>query len=452
MTGSPSGYRHATSKRRTALAGMAALVGTPMLGGAGSRSSTLTSGHGSQGLRELLGDGAISVIACGAIGDGIHDDTDAFLKACAETPVNGVVLVPRSRAAYKLRRTIPLASRSLIGSGWPILAVSTTDPEMDLVRVDTQGGSYDDWHQSSVLCGLILSASSQGRDLVCIAGANAPQLRDLRLIGAGRDGLHVEGTTTGSWTESLCAINIFGSGSRRDNFHLAIHEEADESFINQTTFLNCKSRGPGRYALACINRSRHGSDNAKISELSWINGELDGSGAAADDIVMLETQGPGIIEYVSFYDVAIEDVNARHPGYAVKLDPTNGGRIQNVHMRGCIPYGVGSGASNSDDVSEATSSKVPAGRAADEYGQTRLLQTNEAMAIGKAPDAGLLKVFAMGSTGSAHPVLCEWTVFGDAIAVLSAVGCELSIAQHTLVITNTFADPVTFKWRVHGMG
>lgn len=396
---------------------------------------------------QLLGYGVSNVLAAGAAGDGVHDDTPAFQRAIAGTPLNGVILVPRPQKAYRVTRPITLASRSLVGIGWPIIVFEPANPTMDLVEISVETGTYDDWHQGGLVSSLILAASGKGRDLVRILGSNAPQLRDLRLIGAGRDGLHVEGVSDGSWTESLSASNVFVSGSGRDNFHLAVPEHHSVTFVNQSTFLNCKSRAPGRYALACVNRSRRGDANCKISEISWINGELDGSGGDADDIVLLQTLGPGAVECLNFYDVAIEDDHVAHKGYAIKADAQGGGRVGPVYTHDCIAYGAAGGlfsgggelAVRGDQNFGAVSSRLCSSN-----GRTAVLASTEVAVIAATNPDAVLKVFV--SAAAPLRAYGEWTVFGGIVSPVASTACALAADNYNLLVANHSDRSAEFDW------
>lgn len=460
--GSPGDAAQPERGRRTLASLLMTLAATP-LGLRGTRAAARPA-EAAQGLSGVgaLGIGAVSVLSCGAVGDGVHDDTEGFLRACAAAPLNGVVLVPRTRGSYRVRREIPLASRSLVGIGWPVIALDAANDATDLLRISVESGTYDRWHQGGTVGGLVLDGKGRGRDLIRVAGADSPQLRDLRLFGAGRDGLHVEGAARESWTESLNAMNVFISSSGRDNFHLAIPPELDFTFVNQTTFVNCKSRTPGRHALACVNGSREGGDNSKISELSWINGELDGTEARADDIVLLQSTGPGVVEWINFYDVAIEDGRAAHRGFAIRADARGRGTVGPVQTSGCIAYGAAGGLLNLDGVAgqgaldAADSNRVGTRRAGNQVtsGRTAPLERGQGDAISATAPGLLLKVFAAATQDGGPPrkQFGEWTVFGDAVVAVTEVGCTLAASNGRLMLGNAARSPSSLEWHVQAVG
>jgi hypothetical protein len=286
----------------------------------------------------IFGSKARNVMDYGAVGNGVTNDAPAFQTAFNATPENGVVIVPGTNAFYRINSTIRLpASRSLRGFGWPILELNNKNSAVDLLIVES--GLYDDQYFGAVIDGILLraNASGRGRDLIRINGGDHVKLSDLRLLMAGRDGIHIEPNEADSWTENFHAERVYVDSCRRDAFNITTSNFSGV-FINQSTFIQCESRSAGRYALALINNDNKGE--AKISALNWFNGELDATGGSAADVVFLQSTAGRPVEHIIFENCAIEDMNEAHSGHAIGISGSNVGPVATFL---CISFGVNQG-------------------------------------------------------------------------------------------------------------
>lgn len=88
-------------------------------------------------LEAILNDGFVSVKSYGAVGDGVADDSQAFIDALAE---NRTVVVPPG--TYELTGSIPVEGR-LIGLGRPQLNISAAVSGDQGLYINTSGASID---------------------------------------------------------------------------------------------------------------------------------------------------------------------------------------------------------------------------------------------------------------------------------------------------------------------
>lgn len=139
--------------------------------------------------------GSVSVVDFGAVGDGSHDDTDAFRQALEQ---GTVVLVPPARRAYRLSRSLRLTrpGQRLIGSGPASRIVQSGEGRDSSIFVT----EHDD-------CGFVALALSPGGSIgsltegwaIVLSGAERCLVQDCHISRMRRGGVML-------WDASDCRV------------------------------------------------------------------------------------------------------------------------------------------------------------------------------------------------------------------------------------------------------
>lgn len=407
-------------------------------------------------MRDRTGGSAMAAVTeFGAVADAATDCTVAFTKALEAVGTNGVVLVPQGAKPYRIGGTVLVVNRSLVGVGQPQLRHDPAGPASDCIALSNPINT--NLSRGSTLANMILIGPGKGKggDLIRVSAGDFVRIHNLLADQAGRDGLHVEGDADHHWTENLSCLEVKVTGAGRDSFHFRVPPSYRNVFINQAVMVNCESRYPARYALALVNDSGIGGGDAKISGFTWLNGELDGSGDDAADIVLLQTDSVGQVESISFYDVAIEDTSNRRKGYAIRVVRNREGRIGPLNVHNCIFYGTASGAVSSlVDLSgydidfmangHPGSSRLVS-RLCSAYGETKMVPTGASEPIYRVSLKAVTKVFVTAINDDATYYL-EATVFNGA-HLQTIVGSKISASlKDGMIVLHNGGAPQTFCW------
>jgi hypothetical protein len=298
-----------------------------------------------------------SVVEYGADPTGERDSTAAFnaaLKAAANvvapggdgSGTNTCVSVPPTdggKSGYLISGTIELRNMCLKSTGglvWIRFAPRNENVDLfDLYApfngdVSSNGGELAGFQ-------IIHPGPIKGRDDIRVASGNHTQIRDIVSDGAGRDCFHAEPGFSNGWIESLDVENVTCWHAGRDSFNFTLPDGVKQIFITQTTMRNDTSRVPGRAAVTLDSENQQ-NGNFKISSWAWEGGEIDcssGSSANCVDLIQASNSPHQPLEDVNFFNVAIEDGDNKHRGYAVGVSKTGTAGVGPVNMIGTISYG-----------------------------------------------------------------------------------------------------------------
>ncbi len=281
----------------------------------------------------------IDVTAFGAIGNGITDDTAAFINAIAANP-GGAVFIPYTPTGYSLTGNITFAgtgkAKTIIGESYVKLNFTGLDTSTDAVTMnfDTlasiSGVTIDMGNSTTVY--------TNGRDGLRLNGGEWPRV-DVQILNAGRDAFHYEPIANGGWLENLRAdIRAWNMG--RDGIHLNV-ANFNSIFANELHFQNLEIRQWKRNAVrAEVNNTVYGA--AKISNVAFPKLNFDAKRLAAD----LDSQDIFYFKYTSgallggLYDAwtigngGIENTTALMTGHVIS--PQTGATVRNLKVEGPV--------------------------------------------------------------------------------------------------------------------
>ncbi len=299
----------------------------------------------------------VSVIDYGADPTGKRDSTAAFnaaLKAAANvvapggdgSGTNTCVTVPPSvggDTGYLITGPIELRNMCLKSTGglvWIRFAPNSANTDLFTLYAPFNG---DTTSNGGELAGfqIVHPGPIKGRDDIRVASGNHTQIYNVLSVGAGRDCFHAEPGFSNGWIESLYVENVTCWHAGRDSFNFTVADGMSQVFITQTTMKNDTSRMPGRAAITLDSENQQ-NGNFKISSWAWEGGELDcssGSSANCVDLIQASNSPQQPLEDINFFNVAIEDGNDKHSGYAVGVTKKGRASVGPVNMIGTISYG-----------------------------------------------------------------------------------------------------------------
>jgi hypothetical protein len=349
----------------------------------------------------------ISVLDYGADPTGNRDSTAAFraaLKNAAASVAPGgdgsgtntCVTVPPTeggRTGYLISGTIELRNMCLKSTGGLVwIRFAPRDDKTDLFDLYAPFNG-DVKSNGSELAGfqIIHPGRVKGRDDIRVASGNHTQIRDIISEGAGRDCFHAEPGFSNGWIESLDVENVTCWHAGRDSFNFTVPDGETQVFITQTTMKNDTSRVPGRAAVTLDSENQQ-NGNFKISSWAWEGGELDctrGSSANCVDLIQASNSPHQPLEDINFFNVAIEDGDNKHSGYAVGVTKTGTAAVGPVNMIGTIAYGERRGDLDTRHLTSWYRDCTAANLACD-HGVSRLqIQTEAGLSLsGQTPHRG----------------------------------------------------------------
>lgn len=281
----------------------------------------------------------IDVTAFGATGNGITDDTAAFIAAIAANP-GGAIFIPYTPTGYVLTGNVTFGgtgkAKTIIGESYVKLNFTGLSTSTDAVTMnfDTlasiSGVTIDMGNSTSVY--------SNGRDGLRLNGGEWPRV-DVQILNAGRDAFHYEPIANGGWLENLRAdLRIFNTG--RDGIHLNA-ANFNNIFANEMNFQNVEIRQWKRNAVrAEVNATSYGA--AKISNVAFPKLNLDARRLAVDLLsqdVFYFTNTPGAL-LGGLYDAwtigngGIENTVGLMVGHVIS--PQTGATVRNLKVSGPV--------------------------------------------------------------------------------------------------------------------
>lgn len=301
------------------------------------------SGSGGVRLNVIPKSGRYDVQDFGAKGDGGTLDDAAFELAL--TAVAGsTVWVPYTVAGYLLSSPIfvgrgragtDVRASWLRGDGYVTLKFSGLTNSQDAVTLT--------WDEHGGVTGLTIdmgnaytsNATYTGRDGLRVYGGNWPTI-DVRVLNAGREGVHFEASANTEWLENLNAPHIEVINCGRDAIQF-VNANLTACFMNEMVFHQVEARHWKRNAIRVINdHTQFG-----LTGVKWLHANFDARRALVDlisqDIVYFEDgslAGLGSNCW-EFLGGAWENVNVAHPtGYGINADVgalfSNGLVVKNV--------------------------------------------------------------------------------------------------------------------------
>lgn len=281
----------------------------------------------------------IDVTAFGATGNGITDDTAAFIAAIAANP-GGAIFIPYTPTGYVLTGNITFAgagkAKTIIGESYVKLNFTGLSASTDAVTMNFDtlasitGVTIDMGNSTSVY--------SNGRDGLRLNGGEWPKV-DVQILNAGRDAFHYEPIANGGWLENLRAdLRIFNTG--RDGIHLNA-ANFNNIFANEMNFQNLEIRQWKRNAVrAEVNNTLYSA--TKISNVAFPKLNLDARRAVADlisqDIFYFTYNAAaplgGLYDAWSLGSGGIE--NTINPQIGYVISPQTGATVRNLKVAGPI--------------------------------------------------------------------------------------------------------------------
>lgn len=349
----------------------------------------------------------ISVLDYGADPTGERDSTAAFNAALAAAAnivapggdgsgTNTCVAVPPTqggKTGYLISETIGLRNMCLKSSGglvWIRFMPRNNDTDLFNLYAPFNG---DVSSNGGELVGfqIIHPGAMKGRDDIRVQSGNHTQIRDVVSDGAGRDCFHAEPGFSNGWIESLDVENVTCWHAGRDSFNFTLPDRLQQIFITQTTMRNDTSRVPGRAAVTLDSENQQ-NGNFKISSWAWEGGELDcssGSSANCVDLIQASNSPHQPLEDINFFNVAIEDGDNKHRGYAVGVTKTGTASIGPINMIGTISYGEMQGDLDTRNLT-SWYRDCPGDKGGCDHGFARLqVQTEAGLAFsGQTPHSG----------------------------------------------------------------
>lgn len=399
------------------------------------------------GLITLNGVDQIYTAMFGVLGDGT-DETNQMTRVLASAavsgkpPING--LTTTSKITGALTATVGLEIRNLNLDHYPAADTS------DLLTI--MGGDYSPNFDPIRIVNCVFrglqSGWTFGRDLIRISRGDHIQLKNVLCRTPKRDGVHVEPDANLHWIENLTGENVKVQNPGRHAFNFYVPDTLTNVFINQTSLIQCESRGALGSALNIQCDNTVAAAN-KISAFCAINCELGVNGAVSTPIVNI--QGPtsgGSVENIRIFDSAVEDTTSSRTGVGIGISGrctgsfqfkngvifgTAGGRISGQKQFGWYEIDTGS---SSDNVFRSHSG------IAEKYRTASLAGSGTENADWILNPSEILKVYA-GDRFSTWGWRGEWTVFGTTAVAAVGTPSNLSLAIVTsgsdkvLQITNT---------------
>ncbi len=148
-----------------------------------------------------------NVMNYGAVGDGVHDDSDDIQDAITEAASNGgTVFFPTPPNLYKITKALVLYTGvSLLGEGSEAVEISQTTNNVDGIDA-TDAASIS-------IQGIYLSGTSTGTgigiNMNWVDAGNVPYLdfRDVKVYNWGSDGIAIETPIVSTFTNVVCKSN-----------------------------------------------------------------------------------------------------------------------------------------------------------------------------------------------------------------------------------------------------
>ncbi len=113
--------------------------------------------------------------------------------------------------------------------------------------------------RSPAIKDLYITMAGGGRDGIRFTGARHPVVNNVYILRPGRDGIHVEASASGEWTEQIYMVNVnipsvnvggtnYGAGRYGAAFIIS-NPDGYADFINNTVIVNSQIRGVNNYAI-----------------------------------------------------------------------------------------------------------------------------------------------------------------------------------------------------------
>jgi parallel beta-helix repeat protein len=246
--------------------------------------------------------GATSVLAYGAVGDGVTDDTLAIRAAITAAGVNGTLLFPSGKtflisgnlnpltgqtwigygATLKRRAEISSATATNIGTGAGSTAITVANGALFSVGQDVtvfNGASYDPHnHRITAIAGNVVTVgtaftvafASGGTLITSVTPIYASSINDLNITGLEIDGNQSNNTTLQKWDLNA---EMYYNGDRNIIHDCYVHDCQSEGIevggvgvvVDNCTVLNCQGNGIHLFGAAAPKVTRNYVKNCNLA-------------------------------------------------------------------------------------------------------------------------------------------------------------------------------------------